>query len=174
MEVTEWQRKFQYFIIFTFCQILLGWSDRPEWLRPNTQCARGIQEWLQVLVWEHEGRRPCGTLRRRWNNSINTDLKRGFLAGVDCVKQSQKCLTQSRWSPVADELQGSHISVAASDLALAECDLTVTCDSPPFVQQHSPGQKENQCSRSHYQIIHPLRPCAHPFSYNKSPFCRCV
>ena len=47
---------------------------------------RGVN---RVLVGKHEGKRPLGRPRRRWENNIKTDLQEDVYQGMDGIDLSQ-------------------------------------------------------------------------------------
>jgi len=52
---------------------------------------RGV---YRVLVGKHEGKRPLGRLRRRWEDNINMDLTEMGCWGVDWIELAQD---MDRW-----------------------------------------------------------------------------
>jgi hypothetical protein len=51
----------------------------------------------KVLVGKHEGKRPLGKPRRRWEDRIRMDLREIGLGGVDWIRLSQD---RDRWQAV--------------------------------------------------------------------------
>jgi hypothetical protein len=47
---------------------------------------RGV---CRVLVWEPEGKRPVGRLRRRWEDNIKMDLQEVGCGGMDWTQLAQ-------------------------------------------------------------------------------------
>jgi hypothetical protein len=43
---------------------------------------RGVN---RILVAKHEGKRPLGRLRHRWEDNIKMDIQEAGCGGVDCV-----------------------------------------------------------------------------------------
>ena len=52
---------------------------------------RGV---YRVLVWKPEGRRPLGSLRRRWEDNIRMDL---WEVGCGCVDWMELAQDRGRW-----------------------------------------------------------------------------
>jgi hypothetical protein len=48
----------------------------------------------RALVGKPEERRPLGRPRRRWENKIKMDLKRGWVGGIDWIDLAQR---RDRW-----------------------------------------------------------------------------
>jgi hypothetical protein len=55
----------------------------------------------KVLVGKHEGKRPLGRQRRRWENEIRMDLRNIGLWGVDWIRLVQD---RDRWRAVVSAL----------------------------------------------------------------------
>jgi hypothetical protein len=51
----------------------------------------------KVLVGKHEGKRPLGRPRRRWEDGIRMDVKEFVLRGVDWIRLAQD---RDRWRAV--------------------------------------------------------------------------
>jgi len=43
----------------------------------------------KILVGEHEGKRPNGRSRRRWENNIRMNVREVGWEGVDCIHLAQ-------------------------------------------------------------------------------------
>ena len=54
----------------------------------------GEQRCVRVLVGKHEGRRPLGRTRRRWEDNIKMDLQEVGCGGMDWIKLTQD---RNRW-----------------------------------------------------------------------------
>jgi hypothetical protein len=57
-------------------------SKRIRWVG-HVACAGEIRNMYKILVGEHEGKRPLGRLRHRWENNTELELIEIGCGGVD-------------------------------------------------------------------------------------------
>jgi hypothetical protein len=60
----------------------------------------------KVLVGKHEGKRPLGRPRRRWEDGIRMDLREIGLGGVDLIRLSQD---RERWRAVVSAVMNLRV-----------------------------------------------------------------
>jgi hypothetical protein len=79
-------------------------SIRMRWTE-HVACMGETRGVYRVLVGKPEGKRPLGRLKRRWKNTIKTDLREMGFGGVDWIELADR----DRWRALVNAVMSIRV-----------------------------------------------------------------
>jgi hypothetical protein len=90
-ETGEWRKLHNMEVHDVYCSPIIVWvikSRRMGWAGHVARMGEG-RGLYRVLVGQHEGKRPLGTPRRKWEDNIKADLLEVVFGGMDWIELAQ-------------------------------------------------------------------------------------